>query len=57
MWYQKGIKMMMKKEEERKVFTLRIAHDLFAKVKKSADKNKRSIAKEIEFALEKYVGE
>ena len=46
---------MTEKAEKRKVFTLRLAHELFEKVKKSADKNKRSIVKEIEFALEKYV--
>lgn len=49
--------MKSKKTEERKEFNLRISFDLFEKVKKSAEKNKRSISKEIEFALEKYVGE
>ena len=47
--------MTSEKYEERKAFTLRLEADLYDKVKKSADKNKRSIAKEIEFALEKYV--
>ena len=42
-------------EEKEKRFTLRMNIKLFEKIKKSADKNKRSIAKEIEFALEKYV--
>lgn len=51
-WYQKGFIMVA---EERREFTLRINVDLFEKVKKSAEKNKRSIAKEIEFALEQYV--
>lgn len=35
-----------------KVFTLRMDEELFEKVKISADKNKRSIAKEIEYHLE-----
>lgn len=43
------------KYEDRKSFTLRLETKLYAEVKKFADKNKRSIAKEIEFALEKYV--
>lgn len=47
--------MAPKKAEERKEFKLRVNIELFEKVKKSAEKNKRSIAKEIEFALEKYV--
>ena len=33
-------------------FTMRISNDLYAKVKEQAIKNKRSIAKEIEFILE-----
>lgn len=49
--------MVTKKYEDRKAFTLRIELDLFEKIKNSAEKNKRSIAKEIEFALEKYVNE
>lgn len=48
--------MKSEKYEDRKRFTLRITSDLFEKVKRSADMNKRSVAKEIEFALEKYVG-
>ena len=36
-----------------KVFTLRMDEELFEKVKNVADKNKRSIAKEIEYQLEK----
>jgi hypothetical protein len=47
--------MTSKKYEERKAFTLRLEIDLYEKIKKSADKNKRSVAKEIEFVLEKYV--
>lgn len=35
-----------------KVFTLRMDEELFDKIKNIADKNKRSIAKEIEFQLE-----
>lgn len=46
---------MAGKYEDRKAFSLRIEIDLFEKIKKSAKKNKRSIAKEIEFALEQYV--
>lgn len=47
--------MTAEKYEDRKRFTLRVTNELFYKIKKSANKNKRSIAKEIEFALEKYV--
>lgn len=47
--------MMAGKYEDRKAFSLRIEVDLYEKIKKSAEKNKRSVAKEIEFALEKYV--
>jgi hypothetical protein len=54
-WYQKGGKMMAEKYEDRTAFTLRLENKLYEKIKKSAEKNKRSIAKEIEFALEKYV--
>ncbi len=36
------------------VFTLRINSDLLDKVKKEAKKQKRSSAKEIEYALENY---
>lgn len=35
-------------------FTLRVNTDVLNKVKESAENNKRSIAKEIEFILEKY---
>ncbi|WP_419573842.1 Arc family DNA-binding protein [Pyramidobacter piscolens] len=39
-------------------FTLRIPQELYELVKDSADKNKRSVAKEIEFMLEqKFVHE
>ena len=37
-----------------KVFTLRMDEDIFNQVKISADKNKRSIAKEIEFILDRH---
>ena len=37
-----------------KVFTLRINEQIFNQVKINAIKNKRSIAKEIEFTLEQY---
>lgn len=43
------------KEEKR--FTLRMNRVIFDKVMEQADKNKRSIAKEIEFILEKYFEE
>lgn len=36
---------------ETKRFTLRMDNDLFNVIKKSAEKNRRSIAKEIEFIL------
>lgn len=42
---------------EEKRFTLRIDGELFEKVKSQAEKNKRSIAKEIEYLLEQYIGE
>lgn len=35
-----------------KVFTMRIDEDLLEKIRISADRNKRSLAKEIEFLLE-----
>ena len=38
-----------------KAFTLRIAEELFEKIKISAEKNKRSIAKEIEWILEQTI--
>ena len=38
-------------------FSLRISEDLLEKIKHLAIKNKRSINKEIEFALEQYVKE
>ena len=36
-----------------KVFTLRIKQELFERIKKEAEKNKRSITKHIEYLLEK----
>lgn len=38
-----------------KVFTLRIEESLFEKIKLAAEKNKRSIAKEIEWVLEQAI--
>lgn len=38
-----------------KAFTLRIDEKLFDKIKASAEKNKRSIAKEIEWVLEQMI--
>ncbi|MED4083902.1 Arc family DNA-binding protein [Halalkalibacterium halodurans] len=35
-----------------KRFTLRLNNDLFEKVKEEAEKNKRSVAKEMEYILE-----
>jgi hypothetical protein len=40
---------------DQKRFTLRIDAEIFDKIKEQADSNKRSIAKEIEYILEKYV--
>lgn len=40
--------------DEKARFTLRIPQELYALVKESADENKRSVIKEIEFILEKY---
>lgn len=40
---------------EQKRFTLRMDAKLFEVVKKQAEKNKRSIAKEIEYLLEQYL--
>lgn len=38
-------------EKKEKVFTLRISTEVFEKVKKQAEKDKRSISKEIEYIL------
>lgn len=40
-----------------KRFTLRMDEKIFNKVKGRAEKNKRSVAKEIEFILEQYLAE
>ncbi|WP_254481821.1 hypothetical protein [Clostridioides difficile] len=40
--------------EEDKRFTLRINKQLFEKIEQLAQKDKRSIGREIEFILEKY---
>lgn len=40
---------------EQKRFTLRMDSDLFKIIEKRAEENKRSIAKEIEFLLEKHI--
>ena len=40
-----------------KVFTLRIKQELFERIKKEAEKNKRSITKHIEYLLEKNLEE
>lgn len=44
--------MIAKKNKEEKVFTLRINEKIFEKVKKAAEKDKRSISKEIEYILD-----
>lgn len=38
-----------------KVFTMRIDENLLEKIRVSAEKNKRSLAKEIEYILEMYL--
>lgn len=45
---------MNNKDGKVKIFTLRLNKDLFEKVKQNAVKNKRSIAKQIEYYLEEY---
>ena len=40
---------------ETKRFTLRMDEDIFEKIKEQAEKNKRSVAKEIEYVLEKHL--
>lgn len=40
---------------ENKRFTLRIDAEIFEKIKEQSSENKRSIAKEIEYILEKYL--
>lgn len=42
---------------EPKRFTLRMDGDLFEQIKKQAEKNKRSVAKEIEHLLEQHLQE
>lgn len=42
---------------QEKRFTLRMDADLFERVKKLAEKNKRSIAKEIEYLIEQHLKE
>lgn len=42
---------------EQKRFTLRMDQELFNTIKERAEKNKRSIAKEIEHLLETYLKE
>lgn len=40
---------------EEKRFTLRMSQDLFDQMKERAKQNKRSVAKEIEFAIEEFL--
>lgn len=42
---------------DEKRFTLRMSRDIFDRVQKQAETNKRSIAKEIEYLLEQYFKE
>lgn len=42
---------------EDKRFTLRMNREIFERVQQQAEKNKRSIAKEIEYLLEQYFKE
>lgn len=44
-------------KNEQKRFTLRMDEELFEIIKERAEKNKRSIAKEIEFLLDKHLKE
>ena len=44
-------------KETDKRFTLRIDNKLYERVKESAQSNKRSVAKEIEYILELFVNE
>lgn len=39
----------------KRVFTLRLEEDNFEKIKYIADKNKRSIAKQIEYVIEQHI--
>ncbi|MDY7992524.1 Arc family DNA-binding protein [Paenibacillus polymyxa] len=41
----------------KKAFTLRLKPENFEKIKYIADKNKRSIAKQIEYVLEQHIDE
>ena len=43
--------MMTKQYDNEKIFTLRISNDVFEMVKEAANKDKRSISKEIEYIL------
>ena len=45
---------MMTTNDKQKRFSLRIDAKVFAEAEKRAKKNKRSIAKEIEYSLEKF---
>lgn len=44
---------MISDKSKEKVFTLRIKSELFERIKKDAEENKRSITKHIEYLLEK----
>ncbi len=42
---------------DKRVFTLRLQEDNFNKIKYIAEKNKRSIAMQIEYLVEQFIGE
>lgn len=41
----------------KRVFTLRLEEDNFDKIRHIADKNKRSIAKQIEYLIEQHIND
>ena len=47
----------MKVATSKKVFTLRLQEDNFEKIKLIAEKNKRSIAMQIEYILEQFISD
>ena len=49
--------MATKKYDNEKVFTLRLSQNIFDKVKEKAEKDKRSISKEIEFILDEFLND
>ena len=47
--------LVAKKYENEKIFTLRISQEVFELVKKAAEKDMRSISKEIEYILNSFL--